>query len=350
MRRLDLRGTPEELGTAFGTVFDEEIRAYLEDRLARSKVGTGFSSDRLRRLAADCLPAHRRYAPDLYEEMTAMSEAAGLTPAEAVIVGGYTDFIDTVRSAAGTGPAEDDCTAVMVPDSMAGGSGYLAQTWDMHASSTEHVVLLRVRPGTGPAALVFTTVGCLGQIGMNEAGLAVGINNLTAADGQVGVTWPFIVRKVLQQTDFDLAVKAVLEADLAGGHNFLLFDISGRGVNIEAMPSHQELTELEARPLVHANHCLFEATRRHEAERPAVLVASSEARMRDAAAWLERPPITERELMAMTRDPNSICRRPEPPFDYETCGAVIMRPGRGDLWAVWGLPAENEYEHFRFDW
>ena len=86
MRRLDLRGTPEELGTAFGTVFDEEIRAYLEDRLARSKVGTGFSSDQLRRLGADCLPAHRRYAPDLYEEMTAMSEAAGLTPAEAVIV------------------------------------------------------------------------------------------------------------------------------------------------------------------------------------------------------------------------------------------------------------------------
>jgi hypothetical protein len=26
-----------------------------------------------------------------------------------------------------------------------------------------------------------------------------------------------------------------------------------------------------------------------------------------------------------------------------------MRPATGDLWAVWGLPAEGEYERLRFD-
>lgn len=350
MRRLDLLGPPQELGAAVGATYGEEIRTYLEDRLARSQEGTELSPEQLRRLAADCLPAHQRYAPDLCEEMTGMAEAAGVTPAEAVIVGGYTDFIDTVRGVAGTGPAEDDCTAVIVPDSMAGGSGFLAQTWDMHASATEHVALLRIRPPGGPAALVFTTVGCLGQIGMNEAGLAVGINNLTAADGRVGVTWPFVIRKVLQQTDFDLAIKAVLEAELAGGHNYLIFDATGRGASIEAMPSHQELTELGSRALLHTNHCLSQAARRYEADRPPVLVASSAARLRDAAVWVKRSPVTEADLMAMTRDPSSICRKPEPPFDYQTCGAVIMRPGRGDLWAVWGNPAENEYERFNFDW
>jgi hypothetical protein len=30
----------------------------------------------------------------------------------------------------------------------------------------------------------------------------------------------------------------------------------------------------------------------------------------------------------------------------ESSGAAIMRPATGDFWAVWGLPPENEYEHF----
>ncbi len=57
---------------------------------------------------------------------------------------------------------------MIVPDELAGGAGFLAQTWDMHDSATEHVTLIRVAPDSGPAALVFTTVGCLGQIGMNR--------------------------------------------------------------------------------------------------------------------------------------------------------------------------------------
>ena len=58
----------------------------------------------------------------------------------------------------------------------------------MHDSATEHVVLLRTDPTDAPAALVFTTTGALGQIGMNELGVCVGINNLTATDGTPGVT------------------------------------------------------------------------------------------------------------------------------------------------------------------
>jgi isopenicillin-N N-acyltransferase like protein len=79
---------------------------------------------------------------------------------------------------------DDTCTAVIIPDGRAAGAGFLAQTWDMHASATPHVVMLDTVPDPGPAALVFSTVGCLGQIGMNEAGIAIGINNLTAADGR----------------------------------------------------------------------------------------------------------------------------------------------------------------------
>ena len=164
-------------------------------------------------LAEACIPAHEAHSPVLHEEMCGMAEGAGITLAEAIVVGGFTDFVDTVRShVAGSHPAavvEDDCTAFIVPDSRADGVGLYAQTWDMHDSATEHVVLFRVRPDDGPAALVFSTTGCLGQIGMNEAGVCVGINNLTGIDGTTGVTWPTVVRDALLRSTADEALEVV---------------------------------------------------------------------------------------------------------------------------------------------
>lgn len=330
-----------------GSAHAEEIREYAADRVRLSGVGTDLGREELLALAEECLPAHADYAPDLYEEMLALAAAAGMSPAEAMIVGGYTDFIDTVRAYTGAGPVEDNCTAVIVPDPAASaGGGFLAQTWDMHASATAHIVMLSIQPEHGPAALVFSTVGCLGQIGMNAAGIAVGINNLSAADGRVGVTWPFVVRRALQQTDLDAAVDAIVGADLAGAHNFLVFDSTGRGVNIEAMPSTSEISEVGSDPHFHTNHCLVAGAARYEAPRPPELVESSRRRLADAAALLAGGDISEQDLMAMTRDENWICRHPKPPFDYETCGAAIMRPATAELWACWGVPSENEYERF----
>lgn len=349
MRMLTLSGGPADRGQNHGSRFAEEIREYAADRIALSAVGTDLSREALIQLAERCLPAHEAYAPDLYEEMAAMAAAAGLGLAEALIVGGYTDFIDLVRAEAGGGPTEDNCTAVIVPENAADGPGYLAQTWDMHASATPRVLMLRIEPERGPQALVFTTMGCLGQIGMNEAGVAVGINNLTAADGRVGVTWPFVVRKALQQDSTGAAIGTILEADLAGGHSFLVLDRDGRGATVEAMPTASRVTEMAVDPLVHTNHCLLADTRSVEGARPADLQQSSLKRLADATDLLGERPVTVETLMAMTRDPGSICRKGASPADYESCGAAIMRPGTGEFWAVAGVPSENEYEHFGFE-
>lgn len=345
IRVVDLSGDSSARGASHGLVHGEEIREYTADRMALSAEGTSFERDHLVALANRCLPAHRKYSESLTEEMESLAAAAGISVEEALIVGGYTDFIDLVRAEAGNARVDDTCTAVIVPDHLASRAGFLAQTWDMHASATAHVVMLDVRPDTGPASLVFSTVGCLGQIGMNEAGIAIGINNLTAADGKVGVTWPFVVRKVLEQSDFDMAMRCVLEADLAGGHNFLLFDADGNGASIEAMPTATHVERLDG-PLVHTNHCVASATAAVEAPRPADLDESSRIRLSQAAELMSQGPIGVADLMAFTRDERSICRHPVPPYSYESCGAAIMRPKTGEFWACWGVPSENEFERF----
>jgi len=350
IRRIELEGPAARLGEVHGSHFRDEIQRYGRERVRLatdgSWAGVSAGANEVMGLAAAMLPAHRDYSADLYAEMVALGAASGLSPAEMVIVGGFTDFVDAVRGRGGSLPEEDDCTAVIVPDARAGGAGFLAQTWDMHDSATDHVVLLDLRPDGQPRALVFSTVGCVGQVGMNEAGIAVGINNLSAAAGQVGVTWPFVVRKALQQSDIESALACVTQADLAGAHNYLLFDRHGRGYNVEAMPGGCSVEKLEERVILHTNHCLALEAREQEASKPPALLDSSLRRLRRAVGLLEDGPVSAESLMELTRDPE-ICQRPEPPHHMESSGAAIMRPATGDFWAVWGVPADNEYERFQ---
>ena len=356
LRVRDLAGGPAAMGHAHGTAYADESRRYTDERvrLVASGEWSGRPLDRdgVLTLAEACIPAHESHSPVLHEEMCGMAEGAGITLAEAIVVGGFTDFVDTVRShVAGSHPAavvEDDCTAFIVPDSRAAGVGLYAQTWDMHDSATEHVVLFRVRPDDGPAALVFSTTGCLGQIGMNEAGVCVGINNLTGIDGTIGVTWPTVVRDALLRSTADEALEVVLGADLAGAHSYLLFDADGSGFMGEGMPTARPWRGVADDALVHTNHTLWDEATAVEAPRPADLTANSARRLERAVGLLDRDGITAEDCMAITRDPDAICRESDAPHHVESRGAVVMRPRTRDLWAVWGVPRHNDYTHVPF--
>lgn len=356
IRVLDVAGTPEQRGAVHGRAYAEEIRRYADERieLVASGMWSGGPLDRdeVLAVAQSMLPAHEAFDADLHTEMLALADAAGLTPAQAVIVGGFTDFVDTVRATVGGQPpasvVEDDCTAVIVPDTRAEGSGFYGQTWDMHDTATEHVLLLRIVPDDGPPALVFTTTGCLGQIGMNAEGVCVGINNLVGIDGTRGVAWTSVVRGMLKTATADEALDVLMEADLAGAHNFCIFDRSGAGYNVEAFPSARPVTELENRPITHTNHALDPSTVAVEADKDPTMMASSQARLAKATELLAEGPVDAERLFDLTREPSAICQTSVEPFHVETSGAVIMRPATGDFWACWGRPAENDYSRIEF--
>ncbi len=355
IRVLDVGGTPAEMGRAHGAAYADEIRSYTEERVSLVMgglwTGTPITRSEVLDLAEECLEAHHRQSPAIFEEMEAMAKGAGISMAEAVVVGGFTDFVDTVSARYRTGTPnglgiEDDCTAFIVPDRRAGGAGFFGQTWDMHASAADYVILLRTKPDEGPGALIFTTTGCLGQIGMNDRGVCAGMTNLTAVDGRVGVTWPMVIRQALATSTAQEARDVIVEADLAGGHNYVVFDAEGEGYNIEAMPSARHVTALGADPITHTNHTLHPDTYALEGARPAQLQASSRRRLAAAAQHLDRSEVTIHDLMDLTRQP--VCQTAEPPYFMETVGAAIMRPRTRDFWAVWGLPTLNDYARAEF--
>jgi isopenicillin-N N-acyltransferase-like protein len=336
LRNLALAGSSEAIGATHGLRLGQDIRAYLSDRLdlAGDPYWAGRSEDagRILQMAAETLDHHARFSEALYEEMLSMAANAGITPAEAIVVGGFTDLIDLVRAAGEPGIEEDDCTGVIDA-----ANGLVAQTWDMHASAGKYVYMFDIRPDDRPRCLIQTTAGCLGQIGMNELGIAIGINNLTSI-GKPGVTWPFVVRKVLETTDLDDAVKVVVDSELAGGHNFMIMGPDGIGYNIEAMPGNNRVTRVEIGSFVHTNHCLAAETKAEEGLRNPLNEANSDRRLDQGLALSS-------DLEAFFADAD-INRSASTDHDVATCGAVVMRPADRSMEAVWGRPGTHPWEHF----
>lgn len=352
---LKLTGTPYEFGYTHGQAYHDAIHKFTEERvrLSSDEHWTGHSLPRaeILELAAACLDEHRAFAPELVEELQGMADATGLGLPELIIMNGFTDFIDLVFSVAKEKPTAtrpmDNCTAFLIPaNATANGHGYFGQTWDMHSSAMPYVLLIEGRPADGIPFLTFTTTGCVGMIGMNAAGIAVGINNIMGGDGQIGVTWPFVVRKMLAQSTIEDALEVLTSAKLAGSHNYLLFDKHSQGYNIEAMSSRFEVEPLDDAPIVHTNHCLVPRNKEVERERPEKSLESSLHRLSRGQELFEQRPLSVALLMEATRDEEAICVQDDPELHVATCGAAIMSPATGEFWAVQGLPNENEYERF----
>lgn len=337
MRVLEVFGDSTDIGRGHGSACAAMIGKYVDDRIGLSsrEAWSGGEADRdlILSCADELLEHHEQFSETLYAEMLAMAEAAGITPQEAVAVGGFTDLVDVVRARVGQVSEEHNCTGIINPK-----SGVFAQTWDMHASAGEFVILLKIDPLMGLDAFVQTTAGCLGQIGMNEAGIAVGINNLTSV-GKPGVTWPFVVRKALEQSTLDDAVEVVLGADLAGGHNYFLMGPEGDGAIVEAMPRSSRVVRTNGSPLVHANNCLYPETKMEEAQRLPEWVENSNERLSIGEKHSD-------DLEAFFAD-SMISRRVDDMAEVGTCGAVIIEPSERRMKAVWGVPGDHPWETFQ---
>src|SRR5690625_502714 len=353
---LEGTGTPFDVGFLHGERYADQIREFAAERVKLS-CGEAWTGRNLKReqvlaIAQECLPLHEEHTPNAFEELRGMSRATGLSLAELLIAGGFTDFVDTIYGVGGeqlhtpTATTADDCTAVLVPGNRtATGEALFAQTWDMHASAADHVLMVRGKVAGDPEYLTFTSAGSVAMIGMNEAGLAVGINSLTTGDGQIGVMWTLVVRELLRLQSTDDALNYLQSVPLAGAHNYLLLDETGRGYHVEATPTRIYAEPLQDEPLIHTNHCLTPRTQSLERPRNPVSVTSSQKRLERATELLASDTkVTVERLQVFTRDEPTICVAPAAPLHIATCGAAVMNPATREFWAVKGSPVQAQYE------
>lgn len=350
-------GTPGDLGAAHGSRWSTEIRelAALRTRLTAGWGDQG-DEDRVLALAALHLPVLESFDAGLYEELLACAAAAGVTPAQLVVVNHYTDLRDIRRPVWGPLLGHEDpggCSIAMLPESADPDNWRVTgQTWDMHASAAAFVRLVEVRPTDGPNVTLLTLTGCLGMAGLNEAGVSVLINNLTSTDARIGVLWCGLVRRMLRETTARGAFEVLRTAPLGSGHHYLISD----GRESFAMETsgglRHELTEGRGNQLLHTNHCLAPGMQATERVPPTsttyVRYEHIERRTREAMA--QRAGITADEMAAIFRSheghPRSLCvhmSTPETPHKPSTCGAVAFDHRARRVLAVQGCTVDGQW-------
>lgn len=358
MRVLELEPgkTPQQWGQHQGEAFRPLIAELAAIRMELTIERGGFANARtVRALAVEHLPVLEQFAPDLLAELIGISEGADLAPADVVVLNHYTDLRDIRRPPSDRPPSvqvqDEECSAVWA---RAPGGPVLGQTWDMHGTAMPYVMMLGVPGRDGaPAAWLLSITGCLGMAGMNDAGVGITINNLRSTDARVGVVWPALVRRVLQERSASEGRDVIVGAPLGSGHHYLVAD--GQSVfGIETSGSlRKEVFSGGADAYVHANHCFDDEV----AECTVILPESTtHARQAALAGGIARLPIRDRaDLWARLGShegyPRFVCTHmahPAAPHGMLTCGAIVMDLAERDAWAAHGCVHHSRPHYFPF--
>ena len=264
--RLSAKATPAEWGRTHGEMFAKEIRELVDLRMEISlDRGLFQSADQALKVAKFHLPVLLQFDRGIHAELMGIATGSGCLPSEILLLNHYNDLwmIDPenpekahagrqefaereVRDHSGIpqpqatglapdagpielGPPEEDCSSVMVrtPE-----GACLAQTWDAHATVQPYTMMLHCPsentddPYGVKGAWLFSVTGCLGLMGLNDAGVAVGTNSMVAKKGRIGVIWPALIRKVLQERTAKAGRDIMLNVPTGAGRHFLLADRS----------------------------------------------------------------------------------------------------------------------------
>lgn len=356
MRIYEFSGTHLEAGLQHGRMLSAEIRESAELRVqgcirASQQAGQELSRDGILRLASLHLRFVEDYTPGLFQEVKGIAEGAGMSPEEIFIVSGYTDFVDVVRRSAGSAVAWG-CSAFFAdPSATRGQDTLMGQTWDMFAEAEKTVIGMRIRIDDEPELVTLAYPGCVGMMGMNSMGVGVTGNNLRPTDAQPGVPWTFLCRKVLTTGNAEEAARALTEAPLCSGHNFIVGDAQGVGVDIETTGAKYGRFDISEPTFVHTNHYTHPSLLSlAEPLDPMGCTVERECRL-DSLLRSERGNVDVSSVQRAFRDhegkPRSVCSHDYPVASGDrirTCGALIMNLTQRKAHMVKGLPCQGEFE------
>jgi len=258
------------------------------------------------------------------------------------------------------------CTDCMVnSDVTSDGAVLSAHTEDWWTTFRSQIVLVRMKPRTGPA-FISTTYGGLDFIGgVNSAGLSVTVNSLTQNDMRVGIPREMFSFEALSSRTIGDAINSCTPADRASGSNLNLCHKSGEMCCVELSATDHAILSSSGGCLVHTNHYLHPKMERYEAIFDEKVEPnrgySTGSVIRYNRAWrLLSDSFGEIDLdtlWAIQKDhvnrPHSICCHEEKTaptaIQWKTIFSVVYNPGKGSLWLGMGNPCETEHREYRIE-
>lgn len=250
-RRVRASGSRYEIGHRHGTAQRAEIQRFLGDRLTRiaAVLGKPVGLPDLARAIAGHAALVEAHLPDVAEELRGLADGAGVTPEQAYLLQLRRELVG-YRSVRTGG----DCTTFgrLTPE-----GAVLGQTIDLNGDMAPELTVMELElTDTGRSLALVGFTGLIGYLGMNDRGLAIGINLVLGGTWRPGIPAYMAIRHLLDvASTVEDCLRRLAELPLASSRALTITD-GRRLVTVEHILD--EMVVLEGDELFHANHFLDE--------------------------------------------------------------------------------------------
>jgi hypothetical protein len=339
---LRASGAPYQIGYQHGAARRSALQAFLADGLCRlEQLVTGPIS--MRSLAPTLAAYDEQISlatPALAQELDGLAAGARIGRDEALLMQLRREITGYQRI-----PTSGDCTTY----ARSGGRPVLAQTVDLNGELDDQITILDVSSAdSARRSLVLSFGGLLGYLGLNSAGLAIGLNLVLGGKWGPGVPPYLAIRHLLDSADsVEDAIALLGELPLASSRSLTLCDRT-RAVCLEILDN--EIAAIEGPTVAHTNHFLttgfterdeLNVFARNSSVRRLAAAEAGLARLAEDAEVAEHFEVLS-EAPICVPDTGDIRRE-------RTVAAVVLLPDRGELHIRPGNPAQHATESFRLN-
>ncbi|GHC38147.1 C45 family autoproteolytic acyltransferase/hydolase [Aidingimonas halophila] len=333
MQLTELHGDRHTIGEIHGSMHADRIHHGMAvyDRLFHDFVGLDWQT--ARHQARRFLPAIERHFPAILDEIEGLARGAGVDADDILTLNCRSEI--SLTQAGG-------CSAF----SLFHHDQWLAQNWDWRADQQHNVVALRITVEGIPTLVSLGEAGMLAKIGLNEAGVGVGLNAIRSRTCGAGLPIHIALRKMLESPDFATAKRVATHDRVASPAHILLAGAGGDAVGLEVHPGLPGELAPDDGVVTHTNHL---CTPSGPADFPRPDSYTRLERLRKRLGEIPaRGEFTADALFDVLSDhdnaPMAVCRHHNPAQPeaerMETLFAVAMNLDRRELHVRLGKPCE----------
>lgn len=249
MREISLHGTPFEIGRMHGELLGSHIGDVVQVYMDLFGALGGGGSEAIRISAQAFAEQIERFDPRYMEEIRGIASGSGIDLRDILAINARTEILTSLLA------STKECTLFCFAH-----EGILAQTWDWLRRLEGKPALLRIRHDDGHTVLTMTEPGIVGKIGINSAGLGVGLNILSSSERAEGVPVHVLLRSALDARSWEEAHDRLTKSNIGTNSAITLADDKGRCLTYEYKGDGLKVLQPTAGGLVHTNHYLADPT------------------------------------------------------------------------------------------
>ena len=338
MRLLTFTGDRFEVGVQMGRTFREHVVAGCLD--ARQNPPPLSKTECQEHLVV-AMHLTQRVIPHIWEELRGIAAGARV-PLSDLVLSLYEDLWDSEDF-------ETGCTDIAASRAATAEGRLLMGHNNDEGCESPTPYLLRLAPTGGPVITGVALGGVGFSVGVNEHGLVLMGNQVSAKDVKPGIPRIFLVRAALEQPNLTAALGLLLHPLRSSSYNNVVGDESGQVVSVEGSGTKAStLTPTKDGILTHTNHYLHPAMQAIEGKgdmRSTTLREQRSCQMMTERAGQHTVATFQKVLRDHQGYPNSICRHSE---DTITGFSVICEAEKRVFWFGKGFPCQATYIPVRY--